>query len=184
MNDDPHCDFIDNFKARIARHIGSMYRYAYVLCRDGKLAEDIAHDACVNLFKSDRALGVLADSGPETNFEAYAMTAVANAYRDYLRAPHKRTGRSEAPLPDDEGHRIFHVADHAAATITSIDLQTALLRLDDDDRTLIFLRYYEGRSIADAVQAATGVTGGRAFRRHTQVLDRLRQFLTGKPGGE
>jgi len=178
VNQVPYDDFVQEFKAKIAANIRLMYRYAYFLCRDRELAQDITHDACVNIFKSAKAIAALANSGP-VNIEAYAIRAVGNAFNDYLRAPLKRTGRSEAGLPDDEGHRVFRVADPAETTVTSLDLQNALLQLDDDDRALIYFRYYEGRGIAEAVEMATGLTGGETFRRHKKVLERLRQLLTG-----
>jgi len=177
VNHDPHDHFVREFKAKIAGNIRPMVRYARSLCGDLYLAEDLAHDACVNIFKSNKAIAALEDDGP-VNFKAYARRSVDNAFSDYRRAPRKRTGRFEAGLPDDEGHRVFRVADPVEAKVTSLDLQNALLQLDADDRDLIYFRYYEGRGIADAVELATGLTGGKAFRRHQKVLDRLRQLLT------
>jgi RNA polymerase sigma factor (sigma-70 family) len=183
-NRDPQNDFVARFKAEIAKNVRSMYRYAYVLCRDKYLAQDIAHDACVNIFKSDNAIAALEGSEPGVNPAAYSLAAVANAFRDYQRAPGKRTGRSEVALPEDEGHRIFRVGDRAEATVTSLDVESALMQLDDDERAVIFLRYYEGRGIADAVQAAMGVPEDRAYRRHRQLLRKLRQLLEQQSGGE
>jgi len=182
MIHNPHSDFTERFTAEIVTNLQRMRRYAYYLCRDRELADDITHDACVNLFKSPKAIACLKASGP-VKFGAYAMTAVSNAHKDYIRAPQQRAGRSEVILPDDEGHRVFRVNDRAETTVTSLDLQNALMQLSDDDRLMIYLRYYEGHGIAEAAQEATGLTGTRAFRRHTQILEKLRQLLNG-PGGE
>jgi len=161
-------DFTDSFKAWLEGNVGELYRYAFYLCRDRRLAEDIAHDACVNIFKSPRRV---------LKFKSYALSCVHRAYLDHWRAPGHRNGSRECALPADEGHRVYRVGDRSMEIITSIDLRDAMSWLPEEDRELIFLRYYLGYGIAEAVEAATGVTGAAAYPRHQGALDALRVLL-------
>src|SRR5204862_6378128 len=86
--------------------------------------------------------------------QAYARECVLNAYRDHLRASGTRTGIGEIVLPPDEENRIYRIDDRAEETVSSLDLRRALLQLGEENRSLIYLRYYEGYGIAEAVQDA------------------------------
>jgi len=162
-------DFTNSFKAWLEDNIGDLYRYSFYLCRDRRLAEDITHDACVNIFKSPRQV---------LKFKSYALSCVRRAHLDYVRAPGHRTGRAECALPEDGGHRVYRVDDQAVNTITSIDLHNAMSRLPDDEQALVFYRYYLGYGIADAVEVTTGITGAAAYKKHQAALDALRVLLS------
>jgi len=184
----PYRDRTELIKAEIKGSTGLMYRYAVFLCRDKRLAEDLTQDAWVNIFNSlaiqekssqDSESGdtlAIADE-PILDFRAYARRCVYNAYVDYLRNPPSRTGSHEVTLPDDDDHRVFGIDDKVHETVSSLDLRNALLQLSEEDRVLVYLKYYEGYGIAEAALEATGLIGGDAYRRHTGVLRKLRALL-------
>jgi len=169
MSTTSHDDFMNQFKAKVEGNAADMYWYALYLCRDRELAKDLVQDAFLNIYKSGT---------PALTFKTYALKCVHNLYLDYLRTPKGRTGRLEVGLPEDDGNRLFRTGDEAAETVTSLDIRSALLQLEDEDRALIFFRYYLGYGVAVAVRMATGLTNGAAYRRHQAVLDLLRAILT------
>jgi RNA polymerase sigma factor (sigma-70 family) len=184
-------DRIEFIKTEVRTCTGAMYQYARFLCRDRRLAEDITQNAWVTIFKSlanpDQSTpsveganesAAAAIHEPIRNFKAYARRCVFNAFVDYLRAAGTRTGIGEVLLPEDEGHRIFRIDDKASEIVSSLDLRNALLQLDEEDRALVYLKYYKGYETAEAALEATGLTGSAAYRRHKAVLRRLRELLT------
>jgi RNA polymerase sigma-70 factor (ECF subfamily) len=63
-----------------------------------------------------------------------------------------------------------------------IRLQEALNRMDPLDREVLALRHFEQLSLAEAAQVL-GLTESGACRRHLRALKRLKEILSGLPGG-
>jgi RNA polymerase sigma-70 factor, ECF subfamily len=63
-----------------------------------------------------------------------------------------------------------------------VRLQEALNRMDPLDREILALRHFEQLSLAEAAQVL-GLTESGACRRHLRALKRLKEVLSGLPGG-
>jgi RNA polymerase sigma-70 factor (ECF subfamily) len=63
-----------------------------------------------------------------------------------------------------------------------VRLQEALNSLDPLDREVLALRHFEQLSLAEAAQVL-GLTESGACRRHLRALKRLKEVLSGLPGG-
>jgi RNA polymerase sigma-70 factor (ECF subfamily) len=63
-----------------------------------------------------------------------------------------------------------------------VRLQEALNRMDPLDREILALRHFEQLSLAEAAQVL-GLTESGACRRHLRALKRLKEILSGLPGG-
>jgi RNA polymerase sigma-70 factor (ECF subfamily) len=63
-----------------------------------------------------------------------------------------------------------------------VRLQEALNRMDPLDREILALRHFEQLSLAETAQVL-GLTESGACRRHLRALKRLKEILSGLPGG-
>src|SRR5215472_12008291 len=70
----------------------------------------------------------------------------------------------------------------AARAELKIRLQEALNGMDPLDREILALRHFEQLSLAEAAQVL-GLTESGACRRHLRALKRLKEILSGLPGG-
>jgi RNA polymerase sigma factor (sigma-70 family) len=155
------------FGQLVERHWGSAYRLAYRCLGDAPAAEDVAQEVFVRLARlggSDWKL-----RGP---FGAYLRTLVLNAARDAAkmrtrRRQHEGHARDTAPTshePELEGG------------LAAEELRVELLRLPDELRAALVLRYYEERSHREVAEAL-GCPAGTASSRIRRGLDKLREAL-------
>ncbi|MBQ7144383.1 MAG: sigma-70 family RNA polymerase sigma factor [Oscillospiraceae bacterium] len=90
---------------------------------------------------------------------------------DYLRTRHP-----SEPLPED----LAGADDPAEAFLrreTLDRLAAALKALDPEERDIIVLRYYKGRTLTE-ISRFTGISYGMVKVKHKKALDRLRSELT------
>jgi RNA polymerase sigma factor (sigma-70 family) len=128
--------------------------------RDPKLAEDIAQEAAVKVFKAwpddetrDKILTV----------PGHVRTIVYHCFLDHIKVP-SRTNYREAEL-DIERH------DRGDDGIDN-DLRMAVLSLDSDEREMIILRYYRGLTTKEA-GSQLGLSPSQAYRLHDKALANL-----------
>jgi RNA polymerase sigma-70 factor (ECF subfamily) len=82
-------------------------------------------------------------------------------------------------------HLLGHETRPSEAAIRAelkIRLQEALNTMDPLDREILALRHFEQLSLAEAAQVL-GLTESGACRRHLRALKRLKEILSGLPGG-
>lgn len=166
MSTGPGRDEAPDFVVWFRANHGWILRRAYSFTRDPVLAEDIAQDAVVKIFKAwkreDQRECILGS-------RAYVRKVVRNCYFDYLRRP-SRTREYESEL-DEETYRDRRVAD-----VSDRDLHDALERLSDDEREMLFLVYHDHWKIRDAGYEL-GYPPGKAYRLHTKAKRHLTELL-------
>jgi RNA polymerase sigma factor (sigma-70 family) len=156
----------------LEENANTVLRFARFLCRTKQEAEDLALDVCVKILKTQPSK--LAST---RDVKAYLRTCVQNAHIDNSRAARSRSNRAEVAIPEGDNGKLLGVDDHVERVASRMDVRSAIRELDAEDQKLIYLKYYEDKSIENAVREATGLTGSKAFRRHQAVLDRLRELL-------
>ncbi|MEZ5967174.1 MAG: sigma-70 family RNA polymerase sigma factor [Planctomycetota bacterium] len=149
-------------------------RLARSLVRDPHTADDVAQDAWLSAMRTETdARGV----------RAWMASIVRNAARMRARGERRRQRH------EDAARRLHQetVADPTAVAAQRLDLQTKLLAavraLDEAQRTVIVLRYLEGRT-PRAIAADLGVPVRTVHTRLNRALARLRAHLDREHGDE
>jgi RNA polymerase sigma-70 factor (sigma-E family) len=141
------------------RHYAELVRLAFALTSDWDLAEELAQEAFVRVWRS---WGNIRD---QQSAPAYLRTTVVNLARRSLRR--RLQERRAWPAPGDR-----RSADHGE----SVDLLRALARLPARKRACVVLRFYLDLSEADTA-AALGVSVGTVKSQTAKALRRLQQLL-------
>jgi RNA polymerase sigma-70 factor (sigma-E family) len=139
-------------------------RLAYLLTGDAGLAEDLAQDAFV------RVLGRFRDLRNPESFWWYLRKTVVNLSRSYFRRRRierafldRERSEPESPAPLDPDERRA--------------MQQALLRLRQEQRAAVVLRYFEDLTEAQTAEVL-GWPVGTVKSTVSRALDRLRKELT------
>lgn len=163
-------DLDDEFVAWLHEHTAELLAYGRMFA-GASMGEDMAHEAALKIHKawSDPDKREKCKSNP-----GYVQKIVKNAYLDYRKVP-SRTNELETELPaEDTGDaRMMRVDDVESPW----ELTDALLTLSDEERTLIFYRYYQGMTIKQAGHVL-GLTPSRSYTLHEHALEKLRQLVS------
>lgn len=145
-------------------HIARAVRFAYLLCGDPALAQDLAHDAFVRVASKVGTLRSPDKVGP------YLRTAIVNGYRTHLRRR--------------ERERRYLSSTPAAGPVAQPDIATrdevrdALQQLPARRRAAVVLRYYEDmteQQTADVLGCSVPAVKALVAR----GLEKLRALLEG-----
>ena len=115
-------------------HMTSAVRFAYLLCGDRELAQDLAHDAFIRV--SSR-LGAL--RSPE-KFAPYLRSTILNGYRSHYRSLKRERAFLDSQRRDDQP-----IAEPPDIE-TRDRMQKALDELSPRRKAAVVLRYYEDMS--------------------------------------
>jgi RNA polymerase sigma factor (sigma-70 family) len=136
-----------------------LIRWAYYYTRDPKLAEDIAQDAAVKAFKAwpdEETRDKLAHPG-------YVHAIVCHCFLDHIKV-RPRTNYGEVEFDVERHDQPGREGNH--------DLRIAVLSLQDDERNMIILRYYEDLTTEEAGRLL-GLSRSKAYRLHDKALAHL-----------
>ncbi|WP_433059232.1 RNA polymerase sigma factor [Dactylosporangium sp. CS-033363] len=148
------------------------WKYACFRCRNASLADDLVQAVSEKLFKmwpNDIARRSIKEGDL-----AYLRKAIDSAYVDFGR----KCWRDERRADKLRGNAL----DALRSTIGGPDLETvwtvrdAVRSLEDEQRMIIYLAYYEGHSVSEAGRQI-GLSAGKAHRVHESALKRLRSLL-------
>lgn len=134
------------------------------MTRCPETAADLAQDVYMQAFT--RFSQFKGDSSVAT----WLYRIAVNAALQYQRR------RCLLPLSTDASQEDSKIELESDRAIASIDLDSALKRLDPSDQAILLLRYQEGldyRAISDALECPSGTVASRLNR----ARDRLRQIL-------
>ena len=135
-------------------------RLCFICLKDRMLAEDAVQETFMKVYRKMDALR------PELNEKAWLYKIAVNCCRDMRRSAwFKRVNRRVTPdlLPDPAA---------PPPSDEAIDLNRAIARLNDKQREVILLRYYQGFSeaeIADILRLSQSSVSGRLKRAKEQL---------------
>jgi RNA polymerase sigma-70 factor (sigma-E family) len=139
-----------------------LFRSALLLCGDWQLAEDLVQSTLAKLYVAWRKVQK-ADSR-----DAYALGTLTNTFLS-----HKRVRRNSETPTDRvaDGSSPVHDLD------LRMDLFAALATLDDGDRAIVVLRYWEDRSVAETARQLN-LTEGAVRTKASRAMAKLRETLS------
>lgn len=153
------------FAELYSQYAKDFYRFAYCMLKVREDAEDCVQEAAVSVYKH------LIDIRKMESFKAYFFTVLANTCKYRLK---KRA--SEQTEPFDE--LAFFVADSSSENISlSLELQQAILKLDDDERFVVILSSVAGMKSAE-IGKITGLTSGAIRSKRSRSFQKLREELS------
>lgn len=155
-----------DFDSIFDRHYPPLVRYCHRLTGDGDLAEDIAQESLVRLFKHEV-------SGAEAGVRAWLFKTATHLVRDRYRVESNRVRLlAEHPVrpsePESPSLRLERVEARRHA-------RAALDALAPRDREILLMRYagFSYKEIAEAIEVAATSVGtllARAERRFAEVM--------------
>lgn len=147
-------------------------RFAYLLCGDWHVAEDVVQNALVKIYRSWPRLR------RHDTMDRYARQAVLRCWLDESRRPWRRAERRDGVVPDLPGHA-GAAADPLAlgqSAWTREVVLRALTAVPPRQRAVLVLRYWEDRPVSD-VAAALGCSEGTVKSQTSRGLATLRREL-------
>jgi RNA polymerase sigma factor (sigma-70 family) len=150
------------FRTLVDRHSGWVYAAAYRQLRDSHLAEDAAQAVFVLLCQRAKTMK------PQQKVSGWLFMTVGYTVRSILRSQRRRRhyeqqAAAERPISYDPPP-------------LAENLDEAVGRLSDSDRTAILLRFYQGRAFP-SVARALGISEDTAKKRVARAIVRLRNRL-------
>ncbi len=162
------------FRREAVAYLDNLYGFAWSLCRDRVLAEDLVQETYA------RALGAHRKAAPGENIRAWLFTILHNAWRN------ERRRKPSTPLEDSPG-----LAERLAAPgvdpgdaldreEASDRVRRAIARLPESFREVIVLRCVEGFSYRDLAHIL-GCPAGTVMSRLARARAILRRDLARPP---
>jgi RNA polymerase sigma-70 factor (ECF subfamily) len=165
------------FKTVYQRHHREDWALAYARLMNADTAMDITQQAFLKLWKAWEA------GKPIDNPRAWLMRVARNLAEDHAKSAFRRNGtsppqvmndvRAEQPLPDD----------HAQRREEAGELQVALAKLTERERTLLVMRYTLDMTIRQ-ISEETGIPRATVDGTLKRALRRLRQLLAPSPAAD
>jgi RNA polymerase sigma-70 factor (ECF subfamily) len=165
----------DAFEVVLERHADAAFSLAYRICGRRSLAEDIAQEAFLSVWRSgaryDRARG---------SVRTWTLGIVHNRAVDTLR----RRGTREAQQVSDDGlaetlEAPERTDEQALENATSLEIRGALAELPSEQRRVIELAYFGGFThveIASMLKAPVGTVKGRMRLGLRKLRDELTEW--------
>ena len=152
---------LDRLAAWYDAEYSSLLRFAYFVCGDRSVAEDLVQEAFVRIYRA----GARAD---EAGIGAYARRTVVNLNRSAFRRRQRehdvyaRAGATGGVAPPDASARD--------------EVWTAILTLSPRQRACVALRYYEDMSEKDVAEAL-GMSPGAVKKQTSRAMEKMRGLL-------
>lgn len=142
------------FEALVQAYSADLYRFAFWLCRNRSMAEDLVQETCLRAW---RALSSLRSDG---STKGWLLTIMRN---EHLRL--RKQGRHETPA--DDVRELEAIPDGQAPQAESVPLRQALARLPQEYREPLLLQVIGGFSaeeIGRMIDAFCTASGFRSVR--------------------
>ncbi|MFN8195233.1 MAG: SigE family RNA polymerase sigma factor [Nocardioidaceae bacterium] len=152
------------FEQFVAARWPALFRTAYLLTGDARLAEDVTQSALANTY-ARRAR--IRDAHA---LEAYVRRAQTNLVISASRRPGHR-GEQLTDAPPERGG-----SDDIAHATERLDLREALDRLSPRQRAVVVLRFYDDLSVAQVAQTL-GCSEGNVKKVTHEAIQRLRGLV-------
>ncbi len=152
----------DEFTDFVAARMPALRRFAFLLCQDWHLADDLVQAAITRLYVHWHRVGVM------DNPEAYLRTILVRESVSQRRSGWARRVRLTGELPDWPGR--------GPDDDDTIDVSGAMADLPPRQRATLVLRFYCDLSV-DQVAEVLGCTAGTVKSQTSRALGSLRQAL-------
>ena len=153
----------ERFISEVRACQGQLRRFLASLCGDTALADDIAQEALVRAYvASGRFIG---------NFKAWLFRIAYNCFIDNLR-------RVRQPATDLDAPEALHVAggEESDASFKHEELQRALARIPEKERTAIVLHYFEDLPVKE-IATVMDIPSGTVKYYLSVGRDHLKQYI-------
>ena len=140
----------------------ALLRFAYVICRDAGVAEDLVQESFVRIHRAWRRAEL-------EGLDAYARRTIVNLHRSSFRRL-TRERRAAAELARSDHHP---APDHDS-------VWEAMSRLSTRQRVCVALRYYEGLSESETA-GVLGLSAGSVKRHVHRAMEKLRAIVGEEP---
>lgn len=146
----------------------------------GDLGEDMAMQAVIRMYE--------AWPNPElrqkiTSSSSYVFRIIKNSYLDF-RKNRSRTSELESELfGDDSGGFSDGNVGSSDELDSAMDIRSAIRQLNDEEREIVFWRYYFGLQLKEASKKM-GIAQDAGYRLHHSALENLRTILNKSEGEE
>lgn len=151
------------------RQVRPLRRFAYLLCADWHLAEDLVQTALLKMY---RAWPKMRERETVTR---YARRAVLNCWLDEKRRPWRRSESRDGELPDLPDPQVdLHLHGERAANRDRV--LRGMTELAPRQRAVLVLRFWEDLSITETA-ATLHCSEGNVKSQQSRALSRLREVL-------
>jgi RNA polymerase sigma-70 factor (ECF subfamily) len=159
----------DAFASLVGRYERVVWVTARRILGDDHAAADVAQEAFLQAYRRLHALR-------EPSLFAGWLLRIAR--REATRTARRRSRLPTRPLDESDSERPSHPDDpRSRFSADSEELLAAIADLPDHERSVVVLRYVDGRSVAE-IAAACGRPVGTVTKQLSRALDRLRLTLT------
>lgn len=142
-------------------HGAMCYRAAYAICSSSSLAEDAVQEVFMRIARDPGHLAAA------SNLAGYLMRMAQNSATDQLRAHRRR----QLPLDPEQAAPAAGAEPDRDARVAA-----ALASLPEEQRSVVVLRVWEGRSLEEA-GAVLGVSSNTVSSRWRYALQKLSHLL-------
>lgn len=158
-------------RSELIAQIPGLRRYARVLTGDAWAADDLVQDTL------ERACNKWCLWTAGSNLRAWLFTLMHNQFVNHVRRS-VRQGNTARMVDMDDVNDELIAADESVDL--SLDLHRCLMRLPEDQRTVLLLVSLEDMSYED-VATITGTPVGTVMSRLSRARTRLRELMDGSP---
>lgn len=163
-----------DFDSTYARYAPELWKFALRRTRSESKADDLIQEVFTALWARRESIK------PDTNLRAYLYRALHNLIIDGAR--HESVVARESELyPGSVSGIAFDTSDPSEDTERrefDAALNSVLMELSEDQRTLVHLRWSQGLSFAEIAEVL-GISPGTAQKQASRVLQRLKERLRG-----
>lgn len=171
------------------RHQASVVRFCTRFVGDAAVAEELAQDVFVKLYRSAKTYQ------PSARFQTFLFRVATNHCLNELRRPSRKAERVETPMDDDSGPGVIEEAASDSTPQQALEAKEveravarALKAMSERERAAFTMCRFEGmayRDIADALEASEAAVKSLIHRATLHVarqLDALKAAATLSPG--